>query len=259
MNMPFWGFCSSPVVFEETILVAPGGYGQGPAEPLVVAYDKTFDAPIWKAGRGPGGWAAATVQRLDAKPQLLVFAAAGVVAMTPERGEPLWTIPWRTAYDCHVVAPIIYGSTVFVTSGYNTGCRAFEVHGKQVTRLWDKNKVIASCSSDPVIIDGFVSSFSGQGTSGKLKCLDLKTGRENWTTADLGNGSLVWVDGCWCCLSYSGKLALVEARPAAYHKLAEMKVLKAETTAAYTCPIIATHNVYLRHGPRLACYRLTEK
>jgi outer membrane protein assembly factor BamB len=188
-----------------------------------------------------GGGILVALGRREASDRVCAFDAAG--------GRPLW----KKEYDAK-----IDDLSGFVTSGYNTGCQAFDVHGKQVTPLWGKNKVIASCSSDPVIVDGFVYSFSGQGTSGKLKCLDLKTGKEKWTAADLGNGSLLWVDGCLCCLSYSGKLALVEARPDAYHELAEMKIFEAEKTAAYTCPIIAADNVYLRFGPRLACYRLTE-
>ncbi len=256
MNLPFWGFCSSPVVFGDKVIIAPGGYAQGPPEPLVVAYDKRSGALAWKAGKGPGGWAAATIQPVDGRPQLIVFATRGVVGMAPESGEELWAIPWRTPYDCHVATPTVAGSTVFVTSGYNTGCQAFDIRGKEATPLWDKSKAVASCSSDPVIVDGYVYSFSGQGPHGKLKCIELATGHEKWATEELGNGSLVWADGCLLCLTYAGKLVLVEARPDAFGKLAEMSVFKAGGPPAFASPVVAGGRVYLRYGSRLVCYGL---
>ncbi len=60
---------------------------------------------------------------------------------------------------------------------------------------------------------GRVYSFSGNGPAGKLACVELATGALKWETRDLGNGSLVLVDGCLLCLTYAGSLVLVEARP----------------------------------------------
>ncbi|MBI3831186.1 MAG: hypothetical protein HY291_16835 [Planctomycetes bacterium] len=120
------------------------------------------------------------------------------------------------------------------------------------------SKAISACSSSPVVRDGYVYSFSGNGNDANatLKCVELKTGSEKWSTRAFGNGTLILVDGCLLCLSYKGQLGLVEATPGAYVKLAEMQVFKVEETPAYAAPAMAYGKVYVRYADKMVCYDL---
>lgn len=256
-NIPYWGCCSAPAVYGNAVMVQVGGYNQGPSAPLVLAYDKRTGNPVWQAEKDKGSWAPLAVVKLDGRDTLLAFAAGGLKGLDPSNGRQIWDIPWKTAYDCNASLPGINGSTLFVTTGYGNGCQAFSVQGGTVTPLWEKSKAVASCNSDPIIVDGFAYSFSGNGFRGSLSCLDLKSGEVKWSTKELNNGAMVFVDGCLLCQCCDGRLALVEAKPDAFGKLTEMKVFDAdEKLPAYVTPAIAYGCVYLRHKAELLCLSL---
>jgi outer membrane protein assembly factor BamB len=255
-QVPFWGVCGSPAIYGKNILVKVGGYDQGPNGPLVMAYDKATGKLAWKSADAPGSWAPLAVLRLAGEDQLLAWHSGGLKALDPTNGKELWNIPWRTSYDCHVSLPAVEGSDLFLTSGYRTGCQAFSLKGGRPTPLWPANKAVASCCSAPVVHAGHIYSFTGNGADGALKCLELKTGTEKWSTPDFANGTLVLVDGCLLCLGYKGKLGLVEASPDAYRKLGEMKVFDAQEPPAYAAPAVACGKVYVRYLGKMVCYDL---
>jgi hypothetical protein len=255
-KVPYWGVCGSPVVYGKNVIVKVGGYEQGANAALVMAYDKTTGKLAWKSANAPGSWAPLAIAKLDGKDQLLAWHSGGLKGLHPTTGAEFWNIPWKTAYDCHATVPAVEGSVLFMTSGYGVGCQAFEMKGDKPASLWAVNKAVASCNSEAVIQNGFVYSFTGNGAPGAFKCLDLKTGAEKWSAPEFGNGALVLVDGCLLCLGYKGKLALVEAKPDAYKKLAEMQVFTVKDPPAYTAPAVANGKVYVRYLGTMICYDL---
>jgi outer membrane protein assembly factor BamB len=224
-----------------------------------MAYDRMTGKLAWKSADATGSWAPLVVVRLDGRDVLAAWHSGGLKGLDPASGTELWNIPWRTAYDCHATAPATEGSCLFLTSGYGAGCRAFEIKDSKPLPLWEMSKAIASCNSDPVIHEGFVYSFSGNGPEGSLKCIELKSGIQKWETKELGNGTLLLVDGCLLCLSYKGDLALVEAQPSAFRMLGRMKLFSANSQQpAYAAPAIAGRYVLARHASKLVCLALAE-
>jgi outer membrane protein assembly factor BamB len=224
---------------------------------LVLAYNKTSGKPAWQSDKLKGSWAPLTVKKVAGKEFLLAWANSGLNGFDPNTGKKLWSIPWKTAYDCHATVPAANGTCIFVTSGYKRGCQAFDLKSGSPKPLWEKTKAVASCNSDPVIKDGYVYSFSGNGPNGALKCLELKTGNVKWETKDFGNGSLVLVDGCFLVMGYKGKMGLVKADPGGFAKLAEMQVYTMKNKMpVYTAPAIAGNCVYVRYQQELKCFSL---
>lgn len=257
-KVPYWGVCGSPVIYGNDILVKVGGYDQGGVAPLVMAYDKVSGKLDWKSSNANGSWAPLAVLKLDGKDVLMAWASDGLKGLDPVSGKFLWNIPWKTSYDCHANLPAVEGSTLFLTSGYGTGCQAFEIKADKPISLWPVSKAVSACNSSPLISGGYVYSFSGNGSdaNGILKCIELKTGIEKWASKDFGNGTLLFVDGCLLCLSYRGRLGLVEASSGAFKKLADMDVFPAKGTPAYAAPAIAYGKVYLRYLDKMVCYDL---
>lgn len=257
-QVPYWGVCGSPVVHGSNVLVEVGGYGQGGRAPLVLALDKATGQPAWRSADAAGSWAPLTIQKIAGREILLAWASDGLRGLDPATGKQAWQISWRTAYDCHASPPVVAGDKMFITSGYGTGCQAFEFKEQQPVALWPVNKTVSSCSSAPVVHEGHVYAFSGNGNDANatLKCIELQTGAERWSTQDFGNGTLIYLDGCLLCFSYKGKLGLVEASPAAYKKLAEQQVFETGNDPAYAAPAVAGGKVYVRYKQRLACFDL---
>lgn len=70
--------------------------------------------------------------------------------------------------------------------------------------------------------DGYLYGSSGQhGGDAELRCIDRATGEVKWRERGLARSSLLYVDGCFVCLSEDGALRLLRATPEKYEVLAE--------------------------------------
>ena len=125
---PTWGHAASPVVYEDKVLVQGGG------QALVVAYDKMTGRLLWKSMEGIAGYATIVLWKTQGTTRLLVFHGTGLACLDPAAGTVLWTVPWKTAYDVNASTPTVADATIFITSGYNTGCQALQAQDGQVNR-----------------------------------------------------------------------------------------------------------------------------
>jgi outer membrane protein assembly factor BamB len=249
---PMWGHSSSPFIYEDKVFVQGGG------QALVVAYDKMTGKLLWKALEGKAGYAAIAPLREGKAVKLLVFHGTGLACVDPAQGAVLWQVPWKTSYDVNATTPVVADQTIFMTSGYRSGCQALRASGGKVESLW-RNQAIASHHSDPVVIDGFIYGYSGQSgqNRGYFKCLDLETGTEKWSTNQIGWGTAVHVDQHLLCQDIKGNLFLVKPDPKAFIKVAEMKTALGDVgDPVWTVPTVANGKLYLHHMQRLICYDL---
>jgi outer membrane protein assembly factor BamB len=252
---PTWGHSSSPLVYQDKVIVQGGG------KALVIAYDKMTGNVIWKSMEGKAGYAAIMLIETGEAEKLLVFYGTGLTCLEPSDGREIWSVLWETDYDVNATTPVTSGSTVFITSGYNTGCEAFKVEDTRVEPLW-RSKVIASHHSDPVIIDGYIYGYSGQSNQnkGQFKCVELESGEEKWRTGEIGWGTTVYVDGHLLCMDIKGNLFLVKPVPNGLNKVAELRDTLGDVShAAWTIPVIANGKLYLRYMQRLHCYDLIRR
>jgi outer membrane protein assembly factor BamB len=249
---PTWGHSASPLVYEDRVFVQGGGRA------LVLAYDKMTGRVLWKSMEGPAGYAALALLKEESAVSVLAFHGTGLACLNAADGVVRWAIPWKTAYNVNATTPIVTGTTVFITSGYNTGCQALRVRSGQPQTLW-RSKVIASHHSDPILLDGFLYGYSGQSqqNEGWFKCVELETGRERWSTGAIGWGTTVYVDGHLLCLDIKGNLFLIKPDPNKFEKVTELKAALGQVTdPAWTLPVVANGRLYLRYMQRLVCYDL---
>jgi outer membrane protein assembly factor BamB len=249
---PRWGHSSSPLVYQDKIFVQSGG------EAFAVAYDKMTGSVAWKSLEGKAGYAAPVLMNIGSEEKLLVFYGTGLACLNPDDGKYLWSVPWKTSFDVNATTPATSGMTIFITSGYNAGCQALKVTDAGAEVIW-RSKVISSQHSDPIIIDGFIYSYSGQSdqNEGYFKCVELETGAERWCTGEIGWGTVVYVDGCLLCMDIKGNLFLVEPDPSAFRKITEFRgALGNVKHAAWTIPVVANGRLYLRYMQHLVCYSL---
>jgi outer membrane protein assembly factor BamB len=252
---PSWGHSSSPFVYQDKVIVQGGG------EALVIAYNKRSGQLIWAQMQGKAGYAAITSIEIESLVKLLVFHGTGLACLDTDDGKLLWSTEWETNYGVNATTPTVSGSFVFITSGYNTGCQAIKVGDTGFETLWS-SKVIASQHSDPIIIDGFIYGYSGQSNQnkGQFKCVELETGKEMWSTNQIGWGTTVYVDEHLLCMDVKGNLFLVKPDHNEFKKVTEFrKALGEITDPAWTVPVIANGRLYIRYMQRLICYDLMPK
>ena len=251
---PTWGHSSSPLVYQDKVIVQAGG------DAFAIAFDKMTGDIIWKSKQGKAGYAAITSMKTQGSTRLLVFHGTGLSFLDPDNGNELWFGEWKTDYGVNATTPAVSGSIVFITSGYNTGCQAIEVKPEGIKTLWT-NKTIASHHSDPIIIDGYVYGYSGQSEQnrGYFKCIELETGKEMWSTNKIGWGTTLYVDSHLLCMDIEGNLFLVKPDPTEFSLLTEFKnALGQIDHPAWTIPAIANGKLYLRYMQRLICYDIMQ-
>lgn len=237
LELPTWFFSGSPVIVDDLVILNAGAAG--------VALNKADGSVAWKSGTGAAGYATAVPFSLGGRKCVALFGCSDLFCIEAATGKVLWRYEWKTQYDINSADPIVTGDTIFISSGYNKGCALLQVTTDSVKALYSNRNMRNQCNGS-VLWDGYVYGFDGQvGGSGKLTCIDLKTGRIRWAQGGLGTGSLMLADGKLIVLGEAGKLAIVEASPAGYKELASADILKGK---CWTVPVLANGRIYARNA-----------
>ena len=76
-----------------------------------------------------------------------------------------------------------------------------------------------------------------------LKCVELATGKIQWSQDGFGSGALIAAGSRLILLSETGELVLADASPSEFKLLAKASVLKGK---CWTAPTLANGRVYCR-------------
>ena len=113
--------------------------------------------------------------------------------------------------------------------------------------------------TDPIQIDGYLYGYSGESSrnNGQFKCIELVSGKEMWSTGEIGQGTATFADGLLICLDIKGNLFLIKPEPSGFKMLGGIKhAIKDVKNPAWTVPVIANGKLYLRYLQQLICYKL---
>jgi len=246
---PSHGHSSSPLVYEDMVFVQGGGTA------LFIAFNKFNGELIWKSNEGLAGFSASTIFKEKEDTYLLAYHGKGLSCIDPENGKELWLAPWE--FEMNATTPAVSDNIVFITS-FTMGCQAIEVTKDDFKVLWT-NDAISAHHSDPIIIDGFIYGYTGFSGRNKndFKCVELKTGKEMWSSKEMGQGTTTYVDGHLICMDLKGNLFLVKPDPQAFNLIGKTEnALHEVKHNAWTVPVVANGKLYLRHLQTLVCYNL---
>jgi outer membrane protein assembly factor BamB len=249
---PSWGLSTTPLVFDNMVIVQGGG------KALVIAYDKLTGDVLWKSMEGEVGYSASITMSIENEIKLLIYHSKGLSCLNPTDGKVLWTVPWPTEYGVNATTPVIYNDIIFHTAGYGMGCEALKVTKNGYSVLW-KNNVMEAQHSDPILIDGYIYGYSGETSRnvGQFKCLELSTGKEMWSTNEIGQGTTTFVDGYLICQDLKGNIFLIKPDSSSFKKIGEIKLaIDNVKNPAWTVPVVANGKLYLRYMQQLVCYNL---
>jgi outer membrane protein assembly factor BamB len=229
---PEWGFSGSPTVLGRALFLNVGSHG--------VALEAATGKVVWKSGGTKAGYASVIPLPGAKNPTLLVATENALAGVDASNGQKLWSHPWTTNYGVNAADPIISGSQVFISSGYNYGGNLVDISG-QPKDVW-KNTAMRNHFNACVLIDGHLY---GMDDDKGLKCLDWKTGATKWQQGGLGKGSLIACNGKLVILSEKGELVIAEVSPSAFTEISRTQALSGK---CWSSPAIADGRIYVRNA-----------
>jgi outer membrane protein assembly factor BamB len=229
-----WGVCQSPLVYKDTVIVAPLSKSAG-----IVAFDKATGKEAWKS-EALGGicWTSPGISNIGGVDQVVMLVNRNdprLVGLDAASGQKLWMYKgWKCANPIASHTDCGDGK-FFITGGYKAGCVMVQV--KKDGDAWKaeelfKSKDCGARAVTPIFYKGHIyanSTDAVDGPANGLMCMGLD-GKVLWKTSnekDDENGSVLIADGKILNLvSETGVLRLVNASPDSYKELASAQVTK---------------------------------
>lgn len=249
-KIPHWGFASSPLIVNDTVIVATSG--------VLAAYDAANGNPRWVGPAGKGGYSSPHLATLDGVEQVLFMNGEGVMSVAAADGKLLWKHAWSS--DGIVQPALSTDGGVLIGSGSgmaNVGLVNVAVahqDGAWTTKERWKSEGLMPYFNDFVILKDHAYGFDGSG----LACIDLKTGTAKWASERYANGQVILLadQELLLVLSEKGELALAKATPDQFVEVAKFQALQGKT---WNHPVVAGDTLLVRNSEQMAAYRLTPR
>jgi outer membrane protein assembly factor BamB len=247
-NRPQWGFAGSPLV-EGNLLICDVGARRG----STIALDKTNGTLVWKSGNDGAGYATPVAATIAGRRTIVMFKANALVGLDAKDGRELWRSPWKTSYDVNAATPLVIRDTIFISSGYNSGCALVALEGGKAREVW-RNKNLKAHINSPVAVNDHVYGVDDQVGGGRLVCLDLANGKLAWHERGVSGGALIAADAKLIVVSEKGELVIAEANPVDFKPLARAQVLGGR---CWVQPTLANGLLYVKNNAGdLVCLEL---
>jgi len=170
-----WGPASSPVIFENMVLVQNDRHRNS----FLAAYDLTTGKEIWRTAHEEyPSWATPAVIRAGARTEIVTNSGQYIRGFDPATGKELWRLSdMRT--QVKVPTPIAAGDLVIVTGGYPPGGRPiYAIRPGGSGELTDKalawkTERGAPYTGTPIMYNGLLYALTDNGI---LSAYEPKTG-----------------------------------------------------------------------------------
>jgi outer membrane protein assembly factor BamB len=260
---PRFGFCCSPLVEGNRVMVSVGGKGCS-----VVAFDTDSGEVIWSALDAAHTTSSPVATVVRPKPdefqrQALFVTGSGLVALNPLDGSVAWEFALADQAIATSPTPLV-AEDLILASSMSYGAVGLRVGTKEGKLTADKvwaNGDLTGYFSSPVLVGKehvyMVTVVVLPQPSATLRCLEVKTGKELWAKKDVGDyhaGMIRTGDDKLLMLSDSGHLKLIDPNPKEYRELASAKVCG----GTFVTPTLAGGMVYVRDNKTVICLKPAE-
>lgn len=251
---PDFGCVCSPLVDDTGVYVQAGG--------SFVKVDKKTGKVLWRALKDGGGTMGSTFSspvfaRIAGTDQVVVQTRTKLAGVDRETGKELWAKVIPSFRGMNILTPVPVGEDGVFTSTYGGNTRMLRVTsagGKYDTSDAWTLKYEGNMST-PVVVDGHAYVL---GKDKRLLCVNLKTGKEAWSTDERFGDywSLVANKDKILALDNRGMLFLLKANAKEFDLIEKRKVADLETWAHLA---VCGDEIFIRDLTGLTLWRWTGK
>jgi len=246
---PGWGYCESPLIDGDQLIVTPGG-NKG----TVAALNKLNGEVIWRSTDVTDGahYASAIVEEVHGVRQVIQFTRNRVVGLNAKTGKLLWDYSGAANGTANAATPIYKDGYVFTSSGYGTGGGLAKItrdgENFKAEEVYFENKM-ANHHGGIILVGDYMYGFGGS----TLLCMDFKTGKIAWQSRSVGKGSLMYADGHLYLLGERNEVGLAVANPEEYIEKGRFSIPRSGRPS-WAHPIVANGKFYIRDQNTLTAY-----
>jgi YVTN family beta-propeller protein len=250
---PNWGASTSPIVDGEHVFVHFGTDDVG----ALVALNVATGEEVWRHGKDGASYSSPLVAEMDGVRQVVEWNHRALVGVDRQSGEFLWEFSFpHVGSDQNMPTPTIHDGRVMV-GGENRGIVSLRPQRKDgkwsVAEEWHQTQVALDMSS-AVINGDYLYGFSHY-DSGRLFCLDPKTGDVLWTSPPRTGKNVMFLamPGQIVALIDNGELRILSANPREYQQLASYRVADDHTWAP---PVLLKDGILIKDQKHLTKWSL---
>ncbi|WP_291173539.1 PQQ-binding-like beta-propeller repeat protein [Gimesia sp.] len=247
---PIWGFSSSPLVVEGSVIVHAGGKG----DKGLLAFDTETGELKWSAPAGDHSYSSPALLTIAGQPVIAMLTNKELNLLDPADGAVL------LSFDCasegqRVLQPQLAGEDeILIATGMGKGVQ--KIHVTKKDGKWAAEELWAVTGLKPdfndcVIYDGHAYGFDGA----IFTCFDLKDGKRKWKGGRYGKGQVLLVkdSGHLLVIGEEGAVVLLKADPTEHKELATFQALEGKT---WNHPVLSGDRLYVRNSTEAAAYKL---
>jgi outer membrane protein assembly factor BamB len=250
-----WGYAESPLIDGDKLLCTPGG-----KDATIVALDKKTGEPIWKCaveGGDNAAYASIIAVDVDGRRQYVQFLGGGVVGVSAD-GKFLWRYNQPANGTANCSTALFSDGCVFAASAYGIGGGLARIKKDGDKFAADEIyfvKEMQNHHGGMVLRDGYVY---GEG-SGRLFCIEFKSGRVAWQAAGAGKGSIICVGDRLYFRNEGGPVILVEVNPVKYVEHGRFTPPDKTDKPSWAHLVVANGKLYIRDQDLLLCYDVKKR
>ncbi len=242
------GFCSSPVLYRDTVILN----GDHDGDSYLVALSRADGKTLWKTPRDnhTRSYCAPLIRNLAGRPQMVLSGDKCVASYDPTTGKQIWLIDGPT--EQFVASPVYHepSGLVFITAGFpDHHILAIRPDGTgnvtQTHIVWRTTEGAAYVPS-PIIEGNYFLVVSDGGVA---HCFEAQTGKLAWKER-LGeqHASLVSAEGRVYFLNDKGMMNVVKVGPQ-FERVAQNEIGE----KCFASPAISQGHIFLRGEKHLFC------
>jgi outer membrane protein assembly factor BamB len=246
---PGWGYCESPLVVNDWLIVTPGDRNGA-----IAALNKSNGEVVWRSEEVAEGaqYASPVIAKVAGQEQIVQFGRNSVFGVSLADGKHLWSYSGANNGTANVCTPIVADDHVLASSSYGKGSGLVKITNngdvQKAEEVYFESK-LANHHGGIVKVGDHVYGFGGN----SLICMNFLTGEIAWEARSVSKGSLTFADGHLYCLGERNELALVEATPEKYIEKGRIRLPKTDR-ASWAHPVVANGRLYVRDQNLLTCY-----
>ena len=257
-----FGISESPLVFDDMVIVSPGG-----KKASLAAFNINNGKVVWEAEplNEEPQYVNAKLIEYAGKKMIVTVMGTHIFAVNAKDGKIMWKLNYADINAAagrvmknHATTPVYRDGNILIANGYNWVALKLKLSsdGNSVEIVWENRNFDPQLGGVVLLGNNIYGSTHMSKPVDMWACVDWTTGKTLWNTRWYSRGSVISADNMlYLFEEKSGHMALVKLNPSKLEIVSEFQITKGEGPF-WAHPVISRGKLYVRHGDVLMAYQI---